>query len=40
MLRTLRVAKIGWDKVRRGLAVDAAKTKERVRVSNLLDLKM
>ena len=40
MLRTLRDAKIGWDKVGRGLAIESLKTRERVRVSNLLDLKM
>ena len=40
MLRTSRDAKIGWDEVGRGLAVESAKTRERVRVSNLLDMKM
>ena len=40
MLRTLRDAKIGWDEVGRGLVVEFAKTRDKFRVSNLLDLKM
>ena len=34
MLRPLGDAKIGWDKVRWGLAMAPAKIKEGVRVSN------
>ena len=40
MLRSLRDAKIVWNKVGRGLAVEFAKTRERVRVSNVRDLKI
>ena len=38
--RSLRNAKIIWDKVGGGLAVESAKTRESVRVSSVLDLKM
>ena len=39
-LRSLRDAKIIWNQVGRGLAIEYAKTRERVKVSNLRDLKI
>ena len=40
MLSSLRDAKIVWKEVGRGWAVESAKTRERVRVSIVQDLKI
>ena len=40
VLRSLRDAKTVWEAVEGGLAIEPAKTRERVRVSNVWDLKI